>query len=61
METYIRDGDGSLCKVLYRTPSFYHVERVSDKAKIQVLRHSATIEKTVEAFPGDWAISPSLL
>lgn len=56
MTTYIRDGDGNLCQVLFETSTFYHAERVKDKSKIAVPRNSAKEVKVIEPFPGDWAI-----
>lgn len=56
METYIRDSDGNLCKVLYKTRNFYHAERVKDKAVVAVPRNSAKVVQEPESFPGDWAI-----
>ena len=58
---YIRNGDGHLCKVIFQTQTFYHVERVKDRIKMDVPRHSASIIKTLESFPGDWAIQANQL
>ena len=57
METYIRDGEGKLCRVMFKTASFYHTERVIDNKKVAVPIAMATIVSPIDYFPGDWAIN----
>ena len=57
MDKYIRDRDGFLCKVLFETPTFYHVERVKDGHTLPVPITSAVVVEPINSFPGDWAIN----